>query len=101
MGLSQKNLKDIKTSVIGLLLIAIAVYYLFVLEKESYTIFFGTLLLGIIFLLAPDKALTNINLFFKRFLKGFGSEQPQDDKPNIDIDIQTENKDSQDIPNER
>lgn len=74
MKLSRKNIKDIKTTIIGSLLIATALCYLFVLEKESYTIFFGTMLLGVVFIVAPDSALTNLNLFFKRFLSGFGSE---------------------------
>lgn len=91
MSFSRKNIKQWQTTIIGLLLIAMAIYYLFVLEKESYTIFFGLLLLGILFVLAPDQALTNIGMFFRRFLKVFGSQQ--DDKPNIDIDIQAEQND--------
>lgn len=102
MTLKRNNWKAWKTSVIGVLLIAVAIYYLFVLEKESYTIFFGTLLLGILFVLAPDKGYSNVSKFFNRLLKVFGNEEPKDnDSPNIDIDIQAENKDSQDIPNER
>lgn len=99
MTIKRSNWKAWKTTAIGLLLIAAAFYYLFVLEKESYTIFFGMLLFGVVFVLAPDKGYSNALRFFNRLLKVFGTEEPKEDKPNIDIDIQAEK--NNDIPNER
>ena len=49
-----KNIRQFKTTIAGVLFIIAAFAYLFWLEKENNTIFFGLLVLGIFLIFAPD-----------------------------------------------
>lgn len=88
------NIKQIKSTIIGLLSIAGSFVYLFGFSGENTTMFFGLLVFGTLMLFAPDKFINNALRFFKISTKGSTEIQ-------ID-DVEINNKDAnKDIPNER
>lgn len=55
-----KNIKQAKTTVLGVICIVCSFVYLFYVEDLSSTIFFGLLGTGVSFLLLPDSILKGI-----------------------------------------
>lgn len=73
-----KNIKQIKSTVIGLLSIAGAFVYLFGFSGENTTMFFGLLVFGTLMLFAPDKFIDNALRFLKITSKGSTSIEIDD-----------------------
>lgn len=63
MYLKYKNLRQIKTTVIGLALIAAGVYYIFHSDNPETIIVFGILGIGFSMLFMPDKLLEGLENF--------------------------------------
>ena len=53
-SLHHKNLKQWKTTVVGILMIAASIGYLFYVDAHDKIIFFGILAIGIVLLFLPD-----------------------------------------------
>ena len=89
-----KNIKAIKTTLLGIVSLASAFVYLFGFDGENTTIIFGLLIFGTLMLFAPDRLINNALRFLKITSKGSTS---------IEIDdIEINNKESdKEIPNER
>lgn len=83
-----KNIRSIKTTIAGLIFCNAAFFYLFYLEKENNTIFFGLLVLGTFLIFAPDTIFKSGVKVMLRILgittKG-GSEIPIDDNNDNEI----------------
>lgn len=59
------NLKSWKTTLVGIVLIGIAIAYLFVKDEINVTIFIINLILGIGLLFTPDSILDGLKSFIK------------------------------------
>lgn len=93
-----KNIRAIKTTIVGILFCSAAFVYLFHLEKENNTIFFGLLVLGIFLIFAPD---TIFKSGTRVLLKILGITTKGSTSIEID-DIEINNKEPQnEVPNER
>lgn len=53
----MKNLKEIKTTILGIILVGVASYYLLKIESPNYYVVGGLFAGGIGLLLAPDRLL--------------------------------------------
>lgn len=63
-----KNIRDFKSSLLGLILIGVALYYLIHLERENNTIFFGLIIIGAFLIFAPDTIFKSGAKVFLRML---------------------------------
>lgn len=70
-----KNIKQWKTTSLGLFLIASSLAYLFLSEVIIVTIFAGLLTGGIALLFVPDTIIINLKRFINKFVKAYKSTE--------------------------